>query len=265
VPVEIGVDIEKLVETVLDLEINVPLRSLAGVSTAIQKEIKKQVTKARLPLESSAQVNMQVDNARTRIRVEDLPLAMYTTMTEVSDDIPEGYLVASDPILQYLTENQDANPEDLIVAKSSEPLKSIFMNVNKMGQEECTLDGGSMIISMYKDVAVEKGLTWNPQFRCNMESSSNHYVMTMGLARNVRLSIGGVNAFLQIHVMENPPYKILLGRPFEVLMASIVRTRTDGSSELELTDPNTKKVAVVPTYDRGKGPEQLQTQAFQSF
>jgi len=31
-PVEIGIDIEKIVETVLDLEISVPLRSLAGVS-----------------------------------------------------------------------------------------------------------------------------------------------------------------------------------------------------------------------------------------
>ena len=38
-PVEAGLDIEKLVEQVLDLEISVPLRNLAGISGAIQKEI----------------------------------------------------------------------------------------------------------------------------------------------------------------------------------------------------------------------------------
>jgi hypothetical protein len=37
--VEVGIDIEKIVESVLDLEISVPLRSLAGVSGHIQKEI----------------------------------------------------------------------------------------------------------------------------------------------------------------------------------------------------------------------------------
>jgi hypothetical protein len=39
-PMEVGVDIKKLVESVLDLEISVLLRSLAGVSGQIQKEIR---------------------------------------------------------------------------------------------------------------------------------------------------------------------------------------------------------------------------------
>jgi len=47
-PVKIGTDIEKLVKSVLDLEISIPLRSLAGVSGQIQKEIRKQVTKSRI-------------------------------------------------------------------------------------------------------------------------------------------------------------------------------------------------------------------------
>jgi len=51
-PVEAGLDIEKLVEQVLNLEISVPLRNLAGILGAIQKEIRKQVTKARIPIEA---------------------------------------------------------------------------------------------------------------------------------------------------------------------------------------------------------------------
>ena len=264
-PVEVGVDIEKLVETVLDLEINVPLRSLAGVSTAIQKEIKKQVTKARLPVEATAQVILQGDSDSPKIRVESLPIAAYMVMTEVSDDLPEGCLVADDPVLQYLMANKEGQADDLIVAKPSEPLRAIYMKVNRLAQEECILDEGSMIVSMAKAAAVLSGLTWDPSIRINMESASNHVERTLGLARNVPFSVAGVTAYLQVHILEDPPYRVLLGRPFHSLMTSTVENRADGSSELLLTDPNSRNVATVPTYRRGMGPEELQKQQYQAF
>lgn len=264
-PVELDVDIEKLVESVLDLQISVPLRSLAGVSTAIQKEIKKQVTKARLPIGPTVQNNLQVGRERKFIRASSLPVAMYMIMAEVSDEIPEGFRVASDPILQYLMENKDADPSDLIVAKVSEPLKAVFLKINRLLQEECLLDEGSEIVSMGKLVAIALGLTWNPLLSCTMGSSTNHHEKTLGIARNVRMESGGVAGHFQVHILENPPYRVLLGRPFTVLMSSTLRTRSDGSSELEITDPNTKQVAVIPTYDRGKGPEEMKKLGFQSF
>ncbi len=266
-PVEIGVDIEKLVESVLDLEISVPLRSLAGVSGAIQKEIRKQVTKSRMPIENgeSSKVNLLIEDGKPLISVESLPIAAYMVMTEVSDEIPEGYLVASDPILQYLMENKDADLENLKVARSSEPLRAIHMTVYRVGQEECLLDNGSMIVSMAREAAVQMGLTWDPSIKINMESASNHVEKTLGLARNVRFSVGGLNLYLQVHILVNPPYKILLGRPFEVFTGCMTKTELDGSSELVLTDPNTNEKAIVPTYQRGHGPEELLKQRYQGF
>ena len=125
-PVEIGVDIEKLVETVLDLEINIPLRSLAGVSNAVQKKIKKQVTKTKIPSET-VKTNLLTEECGLNdcLKVETLPIASYMIMTEVSDEIPEGHLVASDPVLQYLLKNDSAEPGHLIIAKPSEPLRAI--------------------------------------------------------------------------------------------------------------------------------------------
>ena len=262
---EVSLDIEKLVETVLDLEISVPLRSLAGVSTAIQKEIKKQVTKARLPLEPSAQVNIQMTEDRPLIKVESLPLASFTLMDDVSEEVPEGYMVAADPILQYLLTNKDVEPRDLIVAKPSEDLRSIYATVNQTGEDECVMDSGSQIISMSKAAAVQFGLIWDHSIQVNMESASNHLEETLGLAWDVRLTVGGLNLFLQVHILENPPYKILLGRLFDTLTSSILKTKADGSSEIVITDPNSKKVATVPTYPRGQVPESLQKQTYQSF
>ena len=262
-PVELGLDIEKLVETVLDLEINIPLRNLAGVSGAIQKEIRKQVTKTRLPVEPQANVTLQKE--KSYIRLPNIPATVGTFIQYKSDDIPEGYIVADDPVLQYLASHSDVKPSELIVASPSEPLRAIYAIINRVGQEECLIDNGSMIVSMAKDVAIQLGLTWDPSIQINMESASNHVEKTLGLARNICFQVGGLNLLLQVHILEDPPYRVLLGRPFDAHASSIVQTKENGSSELVLTDPNTKRIAIVPTYERGVGPEELQKQKYQSF
>jgi hypothetical protein len=274
-PVETGLDIEKLVESVLDLEIKVPLRSLAGASGAIQKEIRKQMTKSKQSVETgkglvqSTDVEPKMKESYRKINeymnVESLPVSAFMMMEEVCDDIPEGHLVASDPVVQYLLENKDANPSDLIIAKPSEPLRAIYASINQIGQEECLLDSGSMIISMAKETAVQLGLVWDPGIKINMESASNHLEQTLGLARNVCFRIGGMNLYLQVHILENPPYKVLLGRPFDAFTSSTVKTKLDGSSEVTLTDPNTKRMVTMSTYQRGIGPEELQKQKHQGF
>jgi hypothetical protein len=264
-PVETGLDIEKIVESVLDLEINLPLWNLAGISVAIQKEIKKQMTKTRQgQVDDLATINC-LEEQKQFINIAKIPVPCMTTMEDVSDEIPEGHLVANDPALQYLIENQEAKSTDLVVAKSSEPLRSIYAIINGVGQEECLIDNGSSIVSMAKEEAVQKGLTWDPNLKINMESATNHVVETLGLARNVCFRIGGINVYLQVHILEKPPYKILLGRPFDAFTASVVRTASDGSSELVLTDPNTGIVSVIPTYKRGEGPEELRKKGRQGF
>lgn len=266
-PVELGLDMGKLIEAVMDLEINIPLRNLAGISNAVQKEIKKQMTKTKWPAEAEAKVNLLLkeDEEKQMVRVETLPIGSYMVMTDVSEEIPEGYMVAYDPVIQYLLENKEVEPSDLVVAKRSEPLRAIYATVNRVGQEECLLDDGSMIVSMAREAAVQLGLNWDPSIRINMESASNHVEKTLGLAKNVRFAVGGLNLYLQVHILENPPYKVLLGRPFGSLTCSTVKNKSDGSSDIILTDPNTKVVATVPTYERGVGPEELQKQRYQGF
>lgn len=264
-PVEAGLDIEKIVESVLDLEINLPLRSLAGASGAIQREIKKQMTKARQLKDEAVNVSCLAERQEELKRLDSLPISCFTVMTEVSEEIPEGYFVADDPVLQYLADNKDGDPSDLLAAKASESLRAIYAHVNQVAQKECLIDNGSMIVSMAKEAATQLGLTWDPSIRINMESASSHVEKTLGLARNVCFRVGGLNLYLQVHILENPPYQILLGRPFDAFTKSVVRTAADGSSEILLTDPNTKGTAIVPTYERGVGPEDLQKQRYQGF
>ena len=266
-PVELGIDVEKLVEDVLDVEIKLPLRNLAGLSGAIQKEIRKQVTKSRLPVEpiEPMKVNL-LSEENTCVSLTSLPMASYMVMTDVSDDIPEGLLVASDPILQYLLDHGDgALPKGFKVASESESLRVVHMKINGHGPEECITDCGSMIVSMARLIAVGLGLHWDPSVSFEMESASGHHDRTLGIARNVRFNVGGLDLYLQVHILKNPPYKILLGRPFETLTSCVTKNRTDGSSEIFITDPNTGKTATVPTYRRGHVPKEGAQQLYQDF
>ena len=266
-PVEEAVDIEKLVETVLDVNVTVPLRSLAGASTTIREEIRKQVTRLRKPVDKASYLTTLPPEGKTGefIKVEYLPVSTYLAFDEVNNEISEGHLVADDPVLQYLRQVEGAKSEDLLVARESAPLRSIYCTVNGVGQEECLLDCGSQIVSMSKAVAVKMGLNWDPTIRVNMESASNHVEKTLGLARNVGFLIGGLTIFLQVHILENPPYNVLLGRPFEVFTCSTIENLEDESVLLTLTEPNSKRKITIPTYERGESPETLQRQRLQSF
>lgn len=264
-PVEDEIDIEELVKKALDAEITIPLRSLAGASTVVRDEIRKQVTRIRKSVDKTTLTTVVAEDGQEYIDVASLPIATFTMSEDVSSELPEGHLVADDPVLQYLREIDDADLDKLLVAKTSEPLKCIYAKINHTGHEESLLDSGSQIVSMGKDVATAQGLSWDPNIRINMESASNHIEQTLGLARNVPFTIGGITIYLQVHILEKPPYKILMGRPFETLTSSNVKTERDGSTLLTITDPNTKRRAAVPTYERGKGPEEMQKQKVQSF
>ena len=45
---------------------------------------------------------------------------------------------------------------------------------------------------MGKEVATTLGLTWDPNIRINMESTSSHIEKTLGLARSVPFTVGGI-------------------------------------------------------------------------
>jgi hypothetical protein len=71
--------------------------------------------------------------------------------------------------------------------------------------------------------------------------------------------------YLQVHVIENVAYKVLLGRPFDTITESEVKNSKDGSQSLTLTDLNTGERCVMHTHERGKPPTVLQRPFRQDF
>jgi hypothetical protein len=118
---------------------------------------------------------------------------------------------------------------------------------------ECVLDTGSQIVSMAKTLAERLGVAWDPDVRIYMQSANGQLKESEGLARNVRFTFGDMTIYLQVHVIDQPAYQVLLGRPFDILTESIVQNKRDGSQSITIRDPNQQRRITLPTYTRGAG------------
>ena len=56
---------------------------------------------------------------------------------------------------------------------------------------------------------------------------------------------------MQVHVIRNPAYDILLGRPFDILTESVVRNFRNEDQTITIHDPNSDRVVMLPTTSRG--------------
>ncbi|PSR75187.1 hypothetical protein PHLCEN_2v9265 [Hermanssonia centrifuga] len=85
-----------------------------------------------------------------------------------------------------------------------------------------------------------------------MQSANGVVDPSLGLARNVPFQVGELTFYLQVHVIRQAAYDILLGRPFDVLTESLVKNFRNETQTLTITCPNTKEQVTVPTHARGK-------------
>ena len=85
----------------------------------------------------------------------------------------------------------------------------------------------------------------------HMQSANRQVQKTLGLARNVPFLFREITVYLQVHIIQEPAYKVLLGWPFDVLTKSEVKNSKDGVQLVTITDPNMGNKVTLPTYTRG--------------
>ncbi|THU87698.1 hypothetical protein K435DRAFT_681225, partial [Dendrothele bispora CBS 962.96] len=139
----------------------------------------------------------------------------------------------------------------IIVASQTEGLRSVFPKINGKAEEiEVVLDSGSQIVSMASSVASSLNLHWDPTRVIHMQSANRQLQPTKGLIQN--FEFGGLTIYLQCHVIEKPPYQVLLGRPFDTLTESTIKNFPDGEQKVTITYHNTENKMTVSTFPRGK-------------
>ena len=268
-PLQLDERAKDLVQEALRNPICITTEDLLNVSEPMRQELKKLLIKKRLEKKSvtlAVEAKPTVDDVGTSgqriidsISVEKLPEATYEVLTEDIDGMAKGSVIVSDPVMQYLNSLAPGEePKSIIVAAESHALRTLYPLINRVGEVESLLDPGSQIVSMAKSVAVTLEVNWDPDITVQMQSANNTLERTLGLAKNVPFLFGTITVYLQVHVIENAAYKVLLGRPFDIVTESVVKNAKDGSQSLTLTDPNTGERCVMHTHERGKVPTVLQ-------
>ncbi|SJL18883.1 uncharacterized protein ARMOST_22485 [Armillaria ostoyae] len=107
---------------------------------------------------------------------------------------------------------------------------------------------------MASAIATKLGVAWDPDITIHMQSANGQLEKTLGLARNVPFLFNDITVYLQVHIIASPAYKVLLGRPFDVLTESVIRNQADGGQIITITDLNTSRRCTIPTFLRGGPP-----------
>ncbi|HEV7738165.1 MAG TPA: retropepsin-like aspartic protease [Chlamydiales bacterium] len=135
-------------------------------------------------------------------------------------------------------------------AKPSLPLRCIEIWLNDVVKVDAILDTGCQVILMRKDVWARLRVPLSAQKIMSMESANGTRNFTSGVVPRVKMTVGSVHLWCPIQVVENAPFEMLLGRPFNAIGQTISRDFFDGNMEITITDPDSGEVITVPTHTR---------------
>src|SRR4051812_33411015 len=113
---------------------------------------------------------------------------------------------------------------NIIVAAESQSLRAITPRINGDLLVQSILDPGCQIVAMSRAVwNALKTTSLNPNYRISVQSANGTKDPSLGLVENLPFTFGGITVLFQVHVLENPAYDILLGRPFNVVCQTLIK------------------------------------------
>ncbi|CAK5281241.1 unnamed protein product [Mycena citricolor] len=249
---------EAVYDKMKNASVDVTVGELLAVSGTVRDSILKDSSKKRVPVQKSMlqETGRVIEDvwdgelSYNLVSAKELPEPVFYHNT-VEGEIPIGAVVATDPYEMYLESiPSNENPRHVYVGDSSAALRTINGRINARLDADCILDSGSQIVSMAFSEAVDAQLSWDPKVVIYMESANGSISKSLGLARNVPFRFGTILVYLQVHILESPAYKVLLGRPFDIATESNIKNAADGSQIITMRDPNLKTRCAMATQPR---------------
>ena len=117
------------------------------------------------------------------------------------------------------------------------PLLEIEVLVGNLSTEHGILDPGSQIVVICRDLTKEVGARINMQHHIKMEAANGGMNWTVGCAEYLIMQVGGMPFKIHAHVVEDAPFKLLLGWPFGHAISSIIEDLPNGDVKVSVRDP----------------------------
>lgn len=223
-PVESSVKASELADRALDTKITISTRELLAASSDVRKHVKELVTNKKVSF------NVAVDDSESK----DYS-TLYEHLAPPSADLD---------VFEFESTSRIASP--------SLPLRVIYPTFGPGVEPECILDGGSQIIVMRRDVWEKLHVPLAAAKCRKMESANAGKTMTMGEIEDHPVKIGPITVRLQIQVVEEAPFEVLLGRPFFDVLNCVEISRSGGEHMIRVRDPKTGDPYVFTTTPRDR-------------
>ncbi|KAF6745212.1 hypothetical protein DFP72DRAFT_1091838 [Ephemerocybe angulata] len=227
-PIEDPARTASIAERSLDSPVSLSVRELLGVAPDLRKAVRELVTTKKVPLETVAP-----------------PKSYVATVEHDVDDV-------ADSLVSVLLQNLKQQEVKATVANHTETLRTLELDLDGRVKVHAILDEGSQIIGLRRDIWERLGLPLRSDHTMVMESANGSTSRTLGVIPDLLVRIGTCEFRLQVQVVEEAGYEMLLGRPFHVLAQAQMQHHRDGSGVITLTDPQTRAVITVPTKARGE-------------
>ena len=174
------------------------------------------------------------------------------TPTLSNTEPPPMAIIIEDPYEVYLcTALEDCSPNCLMVTKESSTLPTILPLINHNQYIKSVLDPSSQVITMSEAACHALALIYDPHIHLHMQLANREVDKTLGLTCNMPILIRDIMLYIQFHIVRNPMYNILLGRPFNILVESIIQNYSNEDQMITIHDPNSRRIMTVPTFLSG--------------
>jgi hypothetical protein len=117
------------------------------------------------------------------------------------------------------------------------PLLEIEVLVGGCSTKYGILDPGLQIIIIHQDLAEEVGAFINTRHHIEMEGANGTTNWMVGCTEYLTMQVGGVLCKVHTHIVEDTPFKLLLGRPFGRAVSSTIEDLPNGDVKVSIRDP----------------------------
>jgi len=104
--------------------------------------------------------------------------------------------------------------------------------------EAAVINSGSQIVAIRKDLADSLAMKPNPSATLEMEVANSATSWMLGCVEYLTLQIGNIPFKVHAHIIEDAPFQVLLGCPFQCIILSILEDRPNGRIDLTIRNPH---------------------------
>ena len=125
-------------------------------------------------------------------------------------------------------------------AHASLPLRVIYPSFALGVELESILDSGAQVVMMRHDIWEKLNYPLVANKAMRMESANSSHYQMMGMIENVPVTLRSVTVHLQIQVVNEAPFEVLLGQPFFDILSCGEQSKPGGHHSIEICDPHTR-------------------------